>query len=83
MARRLAHGGFDSHDHLGKAEFTQREKEILCYICEEKTSEEIAALMHLSSRTIEGYRQDIIAKAGTHNLAGLAVFAIRHGIFKP
>ena len=83
MARRLATTGFGINDQTNKVEFTLREKEILCYICEEKTSEEIAALLHLSPRTIEGYRQDIIAKAGTRNLAGLAVFAIRHGIFKP
>ena len=83
MARRLAGTAFGKDAESNKTELTAREKEILCFICEEKTSEEIAALMHLSPRTIEGYRQAIIAKAGTRNLAGLAVFAIRHGIFKP
>lgn len=56
--------------------FTEREKEILLMICRGMTNKDIAMQMYLSVRTIEGYRERIMEKAGATNPASLVVFAI-------
>ena len=61
---------------------TDREVEVLKLVCEELSSEEIADKVHLSPRTVEGYRRNLLAKTGARNLAGLVVFAIKHGYFQ-
>jgi DNA-binding NarL/FixJ family response regulator len=38
--------------------------------------------MHLGLKTIESYRNKIFEKTGVKNMAGLAVYAIRAGIYK-
>jgi DNA-binding NarL/FixJ family response regulator len=63
--------------------FTDREKAIIRYICREFSNKEIAAALNLSIRTIEGYREKIQEKMGVHSTAGLVVFAIKKGFFKP
>lgn len=56
--------------------FTPREKEILQYITEGLTSQEISALLSLSLYTVETHRKNILRKAGVKNLAGLIKFAL-------
>ena len=57
---------------------TEREVEVLRLVCEELSSEEIADRIHLSPRTVEGYRRNLLSKTGAKNLAGLVVYAIKH-----
>ncbi len=64
-------------------EFNDRELEIIRLICAEKTSKEIATIMGLSKRTVEGYRDKIQAKMEVKNLAGIVVYAVRKGLFDP
>ena len=61
-------------------EMTKREIEILKLICEEYTNKEIADRLKLSSRTVEGHRQNILEKSGCKNTVGLVIFAIEHQI---
>jgi DNA-binding NarL/FixJ family response regulator len=63
-------------------EFNAKEIEIIRYICEERTNKEIADLLHLSVRTIEGYRDKIFEKVNAKNAAGVVVYAIRNNIYK-
>lgn len=60
---------------------TVREIEIIKLVCEGKKNREIAELLHLSSRTVEGHRQKIFEKTDTSNIAELVVFAIKNEIF--
>lgn len=60
---------------------TDREKEILKLICREYTNSEIADILTISIRTVEGHRNNLLAKTGCKNTAGLVVFAIRYEIF--
>ena len=46
-------------------------------------NKEISEKLFLSIRTIEGYRATIMEKMEVKNTAGVVVYAIRHGIFKP
>lgn len=62
-------------------EFTNREAEIIQLICREFTTEEIADELFISTRTVEGHRQNIILKTGCKNVAGLVVFAIKKELF--
>ena len=59
---------------------TTRELEVLKLICDEKTANEIAELIFLSPRTVEGIRTKLFEKTLAHNTVGLVIYAIRHGI---
>lgn len=64
-------------------ELTNREKEVLLYICREKTSPEIAEKLFISESTVNGHRNNLLAKSGARNTAGLVLFAIRNKLFDP
>jgi DNA-binding NarL/FixJ family response regulator len=62
-------------------ELTQREKEVLVLICKEYSNAEIAEKLFVSVRTVDGHRNNLLAKTGCHNTAGLVLFAVKHQIF--
>lgn len=57
-------------------ELTSREKEVLLLICKEYTNAEIAQHLHISARTVDGHRNNLLVKTGARNTAGLVIFAI-------
>jgi DNA-binding NarL/FixJ family response regulator len=59
---------------------TKREREVLILVADGKSSPEIAKLLGLSVKTIEGHRGRIMAKLGIHNVAGLVRHAIKLGL---
>ena len=63
-------------------ELTSREKEILVLLCNELTNIEIGERLFISSRTVEGHRNNLLAKTGCRNTAGLVIFAIKHDLFQ-
>jgi len=62
---------------------TEREKEVMRYICSQLSNKEIAAKMNLSIRTIEGYRENILLKIRAKNIAGMVVYAVKNKIYQP
>jgi DNA-binding NarL/FixJ family response regulator len=64
-----------------KPELSQKEIDVIQFICEEMTNKEIADRLNLSIRTIEGYRDRIQEKIGARNSAGIVVYAIRNKIY--
>jgi DNA-binding NarL/FixJ family response regulator len=46
------------------------------------TYKEIGDKMCCSPRTVEGYRNALFEKLELHTRVGLALFAVKHGIFK-
>jgi len=62
---------------------TEREKQIMCYLCSQMSNKEIAEQMNLSVRTIEGYRESIFEKIKVKNIAGMVVYAVKNKIYKP
>ena len=62
---------------------TEREKEVLCLICEQLSTKEIAERIFLSDKTIEGHRLKLLQKTQSRNMAGLVMFAIEHHIYQP
>lgn len=63
-------------------QFTEREKELLKYICTEMTYKEIADKMFLSPKTIDGYRDDLFQKLNIKSRVGLAVYAMKNGYYQ-
>lgn len=63
-------------------QLTDREVEVLRLICEEYTAPEIAKMIYLSPRTVEGVRSKLTEKIGVKNIAGLVMFAVRNGLVK-
>jgi two-component system response regulator NreC len=61
---------------------TKREREVLTLVGEGKSSPEIAKILGLSVKTIEGHRGRIMTKLECHNVAGLVRHAIRLGLVK-
>lgn len=59
---------------------TNRELEILKYIADGHTNQEIAEALVLSVATVQTHRANIMSKLGLHNSAGLVKYAIRHGL---
>jgi DNA-binding CsgD family transcriptional regulator len=59
---------------------TTRERQVIRYLTEGKCNKEIAAVLHISVRTVEAYRAKTMSKLGAHSLSDLFRFAVRHGI---
>jgi DNA-binding NarL/FixJ family response regulator len=57
-----------------------RELDLLKLLCTEMTFKEIAEKMNLSPRTIDGYRDTLLAKLDCKSRVGLVIFAIKNGI---
>jgi two-component system response regulator NreC len=63
------------HERLGS-----REREVLQLVAEGRTSAETAREMHISIKTVETHRRNIVQKLGLHGTAELTKYAIREGI---
>lgn len=61
---------------------TPREREILEYICQEYTTQEIADKLFLSVRTVDGHRNNLLEKTGSRNTAGLVIYAVRNNLLE-
>lgn len=59
---------------------TKREREILGLIADGMTSQEIAANLFISPRTVETHRANLLQKLDIKNTAGLVRYAIENGI---
>ena len=57
-----------------------REREVLQLLAEGLTSSQIGRRLHVSGRTVETHRRNIMRKLGLHNVAELTKYAVREGI---
>ena len=57
-----------------------REREVLQLLAEGKTTKEIADKLHVSGKTIETHRKQIMQKLNLHSIAELTKYAIREGL---
>ncbi len=61
--------------------FSDKEKEIITLICEEKSSEEIGNILFMSKRTVDGIRSKILSKMNVKTVAGVAIYAIKNSMY--
>jgi DNA-binding NarL/FixJ family response regulator len=59
---------------------TPREREVLQLVAEGKSSKKIASLLHVSVKTVEAHRHQIMHKLNIHTVAELTKYAILKGI---
>jgi DNA-binding NarL/FixJ family response regulator len=61
---------------------TSREREVLQLIAEGRSTQEIAALLYVSGKTVETHRARLMEKLDIHTIAELTQYAIRKGIIE-
>jgi DNA-binding NarL/FixJ family response regulator len=59
---------------------TPRQREILQLIAEGSSTREIAERLHVSVKTVETHRAQLMSRLGIHDVPGLVRFAIRIGM---
>jgi DNA-binding NarL/FixJ family response regulator len=64
------------------AQLNDKEMKILKLMCEEKTTKEIADIVDISPRTVEAIRDKLKSKTGAKSMAGLVMYAVKHGIME-
>lgn len=62
---------------------SDREKEVLEYICKGYSNAEIAKALNLSQRTIDGHKAHLFDKTGAKNSPNLVMYAVKNGLVKP
>jgi two-component system, NarL family, response regulator NreC len=62
---------------------TQREREVLQLLSEGKTTKQIANVLHISPKTVEVHRLNIMNKLEIDNIAQLTKYAIQEGLTMP
>jgi len=77
------------NDYVGKtpenesamtAKLTSRERQIVQLVAEGKTTKEIASILHISPKTADSNRRQIMNKLGFSSVAELTKYAIREGL---
>jgi NarL family two-component system response regulator LiaR len=68
-------GGDDPYTQL-----TAREREVLILVAQGHSTREIAALLQISSNTVDVHRAHMMQKLDLHNVAEVSAYAVRHGL---
>jgi two-component system response regulator NreC len=63
-----------------QATLTDRERQVLRYLAEGKSTRQTAAALHLSPKTVETHRQHCMEKLGIRSAAELTKYAVREGL---
>jgi DNA-binding NarL/FixJ family response regulator len=82
LIRLIAKSPYNPYKKSDRLHFTVREIQIIKLICEQYANKEIASMLGLSVRTIEGHRDKIQEKMEVNNTAGIVVHAIKTGIYQ-
>ncbi len=61
-------------------QLSDKEKDFLKLACSDATYKQIASTMHVSERTIDGYRENLFKKLNVQSRTGMALEAIRRNI---
>jgi DNA-binding NarL/FixJ family response regulator len=83
LSKMIASSKIDGLAEMELEKFSRAEREIIRLICEQFSSKEISERLSLGLRTVESYRHKIFDKIGVKNMAGLVIYAIRWGLFRP
>jgi len=73
-------GALNKGDDRAGDSLTSREREVIQLLAEGKTSKEVAVTLHLSVKTAETHRTNLMRKLGLHSVADLTRYAVRNGI---
>ncbi|HBG27195.1 MAG: hypothetical protein A2Y10_07470 [Planctomycetes bacterium GWF2_41_51] len=62
---------------------SEREREVLQLLAEGQTTKQIARMLHISPKTVEGHRLRMMEKLGIDSIAKLTKYAIQEGMTAP
>ena len=65
-----------------EVEISDREKDVIQYICLEFTSSQIGEKMGISSRTVESIKERLMERFGLKNTPGLVFFAVKNNLIE-
>jgi DNA-binding CsgD family transcriptional regulator len=63
-----------------RPKLTPRQLEILCLIAKGMTTKEIAGSLHISVKTVETHRKQIMERLNVQNFASLILVGVRLGL---
>ena len=66
-----------------RARPSRRETDVVRLLADGKSSKQIAAVLNLSTRTVETYRARIMLKLNVHSVAEIVRYAVRTGLVQP
>ncbi len=69
----------DDEDSISSV-LTEREREVLQLLAEGRSTKQIALALHVSTKTIEANRRQIMEKLDIHSVAELTKYAVREGL---
>lgn len=81
VIERFCDGLRGGEDELGL--LTPRQRQILQLIAEGQSTRQIAERLHVSVKTVETHRAQLMERLGIRDVAGLVRFAIRTGLIEP
>ncbi|MEO5650033.1 MAG: response regulator transcription factor [Ginsengibacter sp.] len=81
LIRLISNSKFNPYTRTAPVLFSEKEKEIIRLICQEKSSEEISQTLLISKRTVDGLRARILSKMNVKTMAGVAIYAIKNAIY--
>jgi DNA-binding NarL/FixJ family response regulator len=79
IIRGWKHDGYSGPDTA----LTPREEEVVKLIAEAYTNAQIAEMLHLSEKTVESHRANVLRKLGMRDRVQLVRYAIRRGLVEP
>lgn len=82
LVKMISNSNFNPYNIRETQIFTEKDKEIIKLICEEKSNKEIGEALFMSSRTVEGIRSRILEKMKVRTAAGIAIYAIKNSLYK-
>jgi len=67
-------------ENISSNPLSQREMEFINLACSELTYKEVALQMHLSPKTIDGYRENLFRKLDVKSRVGLVLYAVKNNM---
>jgi DNA-binding NarL/FixJ family response regulator len=74
------HKSHTSHSSIDRGLLNEKEIEFLKLASTDMTYKEIAQAMHITARSIDGYRDGLFEKLDVKSRVGLAIYAVKNGI---
>jgi DNA-binding NarL/FixJ family response regulator len=68
--------------HLGRAQLSSREQEIMAYVAQGLTNREIGVRLHISDKTVRNHVIHCIAKLGARDRTEATALALQRGLIK-
>ena len=78
--RTLLQAWLEDPSRAPASQLTPREEEVVKLVAESYTSDEIGRMLHITRRTVERHRENVLAKLGMRDRVQLTRYAIRHGL---